>query len=93
MTAAVQEATKENLGTRLLRGINLRPGEGERTFWMFASYAATSVGVLWLEATASALFLERYKADNLPFIYLASTLISIFLGALYGRLQTLIPLR
>lgn len=93
MTAAVQEATKENLGTRLLRGINLRPGEGERTFWMFASYAATSVGVLWLEATASALFLERYKADNLPFIYLASTLISILLGALYGRLQTLIPLR
>ena len=73
--------------------MNLRSEEAGRTFWMFLSYAATSVGVLWLEATASALFLEQYSADKLPLIYLSSTVLSIFLGFLYGLVQTIIPLR
>ncbi len=84
---------RDSLLSRALRVMNLRSEESGRTFWMFLSYAATSVGVLWLEATASALFLEQYSADNLPFIYLSSTVLSIFLGFLYGLVQSIIPLR
>lgn len=93
MTTGIQEPSKDNFGNKFLRWINLRPGEGERTFLMFASYAATSIGVLWLEATASAMFLEHFSADNLPVIYLASTLISIFLGSIYGWLQSFVAMR
>lgn len=84
---------RDSLLSRALRVMNLRSEEAGRTFWMFLSYAATSVGVLWLEATASALFLEQYSADKLPLIYLSSTILSIFLGFLYGLVQAIIPLR
>ena len=88
-----RDLQRENLLSRALRVMNLRSEEAGRTFWMFLSYAATSVGVLWLEATASALFLEQYSADKLPLIYLSSTILSIFLGFLYGLVQAIIPLR
>jgi ATP/ADP translocase len=77
----------------MLRWINLRPGEVERTLLMFAFYALTSVGVLWLEASAVGLFLEHYSANNLPYIYISSTVISFFLGIIYNWLQRIIPLR
>lgn len=88
-----RDLQRDSLLSRALRVMNLRSEEAGRTFWMFLSYAATSVGVLWLEATASALFLEEYSADNLPLIYLSSTVLSIFLGFLYGLVQAIIPLR
>ena len=88
-----QDFQRDSLLSRALRVMNLRSEEAGRTFWMFLSYAATSVGVLWLEATASALFLEQYSADKLPLIYLSSTVLSIFLGFLYGLVQAIIPLR
>ncbi|MCY7407714.1 MAG: hypothetical protein LH631_10145, partial [Alkalinema sp. CAN_BIN05] len=88
-----RDLQRDNLLSRALRVMNLRSEESGRTFWMFLSYAATSVGVLWLEATASALFLEQYSADKLPLIYLSSTVLSIFLGFLYGLVQSIIPLR
>jgi HEAT repeat protein len=91
--AISRDLQRDSLLARTLRLMNLRTEESGRTFWMFLSYAATSVGVLWLEATASALFLEHFSADNLPFIYLSSTLLSIFLGFLYGLMQSIIPLR
>ena len=76
-----------------LRWINLREGEGERTFWMFAFYATTASGLSWLEASAVALFLSEYGATNLPLIYLASSLIKISLGLMYSSMQRLLPLR
>lgn len=91
--AISRDLQRDNLLAQTLRFMNLRAEESLRTFWMFLSYAATSIGVLWLEATASALFLEHFSADNLPFIYLSSTLLSIFLGFIYGLMQAIIPLR
>ena len=88
-----QDLQRDSLLSRALRVMNLRSEEAGRTFWMFMSYAATSVGILWLETTASALFLTEYGADNLPLIYLSSTVLSIFLGFLYGLVQSIIPMR
>lgn len=82
------------LGRGVLRWLNLRPEESERTLLMFAFYTATSMGLVWLEASTVALFLEQYNVDRwLPIIYIASAFIGSGLGFLYSRLQKVVPLR
>lgn len=83
----------EGIGRKILRGLNLRPEEGERTFLMFAFYTLTSVGVLWLEVSVAALFLGEYGAETLPWIYIVSAAIGAGLGTFYSWLQRLLPLR
>ncbi len=78
---------------RLLEGVNLRPEEGERTLLMFAFSTATSVGLIWLEASTVGLFLDRYGAQSLPWIYIAGAPIASLLGFLYSWLQYVISLR
>lgn len=77
----------------ILRWVNLRPEEGERTLLMFAFYITTSIGLLWLEYSAIALFLERFGAERLPVIYIASAVIGSGLGLLYSWLSRVMPLR
>lgn len=88
-----QQPTTEGFKRKFLHWINLRPEESERTLLMFAFYTATSIGLLWLEASAVGLFLEQYGADNLPIIYIASSGISVGLGFLYSWMQKHLPLR
>jgi HEAT repeat protein len=76
-----------------LKLLNLRPDEAGRTFLMFAFYTATSIGVLWLEVSAAALFLNEYGADTLPWIYLASAVIGTGLSLVSNWLQKFLPLR
>lgn len=78
---------------KILNSVNLRPEEGERTLMMFLFYTATSVGLLWFEYSATALFLDKYGAKGLPLIYIASALICAGLGVLYSWLQSWMPLR
>jgi len=78
---------------KILQWVNLRPEEGERTLLMFAFYTATSIGWLWFEYSAVALFLEKYRAERLPLIYIASALMVSSLGVLYTWLQSILPLR
>jgi HEAT repeat protein len=60
---------------------------------MFAFYTATSIGILWLEVSAAALFLGEYGADSLPWIYIASAGIGTGLGFVYSLMQKFLPLR
>ncbi|MGG6263861.1 HEAT repeat domain-containing protein [Leptolyngbya sp. AN03gr2] len=76
-----------------LRWINLRSGEGNRTFWMFAFYTFTSTGLIWLEACSVEMFLSQFGAANLPLIYIVSAAIKIGLSWLYSELQRVLPLR
>ncbi|MGQ4645963.1 HEAT repeat domain-containing protein [Lyngbya aestuarii] len=78
---------------KILQLVNLRPEEGERTLLMFAFYTATSIGLLWFEHSAVALFLGKYGAEWLPVIYIASALMCIGLGSLYSWLQSILPMR
>ncbi len=78
---------------QLLKVVNLRPEEGERTFLMFSFYTITSVGLLWLEQCTIALFLERFGAEGLPLIYVASALMGSGLGFIYSWLQNNFPLK
>ena len=43
----------------LLKILNLRPEESQRTLLLLAFYTLMSVGILWLEVSSAALFLER----------------------------------
>ena len=81
------------LGRSVLQWLNLRPDEAERTGLMFAFYTTTSVGLLWLEATAVGLLLGEYGAGSLPWIYIAGAGLGSALGLFYSWLQKILPLR
>ncbi len=83
----------KNILIRVLRWVNLRPEEAPRTLLMFAFYATTSVGLRWVEDSSIALFLDKYGANTLPLIYIASAVVGIALVFLYSWLQKVFPLR
>ena len=85
-------ANKSALG-RLLQWLNLRPEESERTWMMFAFYTTVSVGLRWAEDSTVALFLDEYGAGPLPWMYIASAVMSIALVVVYSWLQKIFPLR
>jgi HEAT repeat protein len=78
---------------RLLKWVNLRPEELERTWMMFAFYTIVSVGLRWAEDSTVALFLDKYGAGKLPWIYIASAVTGAVLVVLYSWLQKKFPLR
>ncbi|MDY6781181.1 MAG: Npt1/Npt2 family nucleotide transporter [Cyanobacteriota bacterium] len=85
--------SKSGWSQKLLKIVNLRPEEGERTLLMFAFYTITSVGLLWLEQTTITLFLQKFGAEGLPVIYIASAFLGSSLGLLYSWLQNNLPLK
>ncbi|MGB6017794.1 MAG: MFS transporter, partial [Nodosilinea sp.] len=58
-----------------------------------AFYTATSMGILWLEVSSAALFLDAYGASSLPWIYIFSAGVGLGLSVVYSWLQRLFPLR
>ena len=78
---------------RMLQMINLRSGEAKRTLLMFAFYTAMSMGILWLEVSSAALFLEAYGPQSLPLIYIFSAGVGFSLSFIYSWLQRFLPLR
>ncbi|MEG5163227.1 HEAT repeat domain-containing protein [Microcoleus sp. AT3-A2] len=77
----------------VLRSLNLRSEEVERTVLMFLVYTLTSVGLIWLELSTVGLFLDEYGADKMPYIYIASAFIGSGLGFVYSWMQKILPLR
>jgi hypothetical protein len=93
MTFGLKVFSSDDIGQQILRWMNLRSSEIGRTGLMFAFYVFTSIGILWFEATSSGLFLREFGANFLPYIYLASMVISSVWSAFYTWLQRYIPLR
>ncbi len=83
-------------GGKLLHFLNVRPEAGKRTLLMFAFFAITSMGILWLEQTTVALFLapapEGFGVKWLPLVYIVSASIRSGLGFFYSWLQKHWPL-
>ncbi|OLP16449.1 MFS transporter [Leptolyngbya sp. 'hensonii'] len=90
-----QRFAVENLSLRLLRWLNLRLEEGERTVLMFVFNTVTAIGLSWFEASVADLFLDQsgFGASGLPWIYIASAPINSGLGILYSWLPKVLPLR
>lgn len=89
----VVKSTVNPPGRILLQWLNLRPEESDRTLWMFVFYTATSIGILWLEVSIAAKFLDEYGANFLPWIYIVSAGIGTALGSIYSLMQKFLPLR
>ena len=86
-------AARSVKSSRWLKALNLRPEEAQRTLLLLAFYTLMSMGILWLEVSSAALFLEEYGAGSLPLIYLFSGLVGASLNTIYSGLQRLLPLR
>ncbi|TBR58758.1 MFS transporter [Westiellopsis prolifica IICB1] len=86
-------APKKGILSQLLKWVNLRPEESDRTWLMFAFYTSTSIGLRWSEDSTVALFLDEYGSKSLPLIYIASAIMGTILVILYSRLQKIFPLR
>ncbi len=86
-------APKKGILSQLLKWVNLRPEESDRTWLMFAFYTSTSIGLRWSEDSTVALFLDKYGSKSLPWIYIASAIMGAVLVILYSRLQKIFPLR
>ncbi|NES84515.1 MAG: MFS transporter [Moorea sp. SIO2B7] len=96
MKHTIHSRSRNHWQQKILRLLNLRPEEGERTFLMFAFYTTTAVGMLWFEQTATALFLDPddgFGSKWLPIIYIASSAMGSGLGFLYSWLQNNFPLK
>ncbi|MFG6096692.1 MFS transporter [Leptothoe sp. ISB3NOV94-8A] len=78
---------------KIFTALNLRPEEGHRTLLLFTFYTFMSMGIMWLEVSSAALFLDKYGAKTLPLIYLFTALVGVSLGSVYSWLQRLLPLR
>lgn len=86
-------AAKKSLKAQLFQWLNLRPEEGKRTWMMFSFYTTVSVGLCWAENSTVALFLEEYGSGQLPWMYIASAVMSMALVFIYSWLQRVFPLR
>lgn len=93
MDASYQGTAKNNFFAGLLRWLNLRPEESERTWLMFAFYTFTTIGLSWLDNSTAGLFLEQYGADKLPLVYVGNAVIGASLGFAYSWVQRTISLR
>ncbi|XZF60772.1 MAG: MFS transporter [Gloeotrichia echinulata DVL01] len=85
--------TNQDPLARLLKWVNLRPEESERTWIMFAFYTTISVGLRWAEDSTVALFLDEYGANPLPVMYIASAAMGAGIVVIYSWLQKIFPLR
>ncbi|MGJ5673288.1 MAG: MFS transporter [Nostochopsis sp.] len=86
-------APKKGILSQLLKWVNLRPEESDRTWLMFAFYTSTSIGLRWSEDSTVALFLDEYGSKSLPWIYISSAITGAVLVILYSWLQKIFPLR
>ncbi|MGD1949126.1 MAG: MFS transporter [Leptolyngbyaceae cyanobacterium] len=77
----------------IFKALNLRTEEGHRTLLMFAFYTLMSMGIMWLEVSSAALFLDAYGSDKLPLVYIFTAVVGASLGSVYSWLQRLMPLR
>ena len=91
--SSIPVQNRQRLRERFLNLINLRPDEQGRTLLMFAFYTATSMGIVWLEVSSAELFLGKYGAARLPWIYIFSAGVGLGMSVLYSWLQRVFPLR
>ncbi|MEM1253839.1 MAG: MFS transporter [Cyanobacteria bacterium P01_H01_bin.21] len=77
----------------IFKALNLRAEEGHRTLLMFAFYTLMSMGIMWLEVSSAALFLDEYGSNKLPLVYIFTAVVGASLGSVYSWLQRLMPLR
>ncbi len=67
---------------------NIRPGEERPTLLLLIHSFFMGLALVFFETTAYALFLDRFSADRLPYIYIGSAFVIAFFGYIYSRLES-----
>jgi HEAT repeat protein len=67
---------------------NVQVGEGRSTSLMLAHSFFMGLSTVFFETAASALFLSRFGADRLPYVYLAAAALNTVTGLFYTTIQS-----
>ncbi len=70
---------------------NIRPGEEKPTALLLLHSFFMGVSLVVFETAAYALFLDRFDAKSLPYVYIISAVFIALCGYLYGRLEERLP--
>jgi hypothetical protein len=73
------------------RLFDLQPGEGRSVGLMLGHSFAMGAATVFFETAASALFLARFGAGALPYVYIAAAVLNTATGAVYARVQDRVP--
>jgi hypothetical protein len=77
--------------SRVFKLFNIRPGEERATVLMLLHAFFMGIATTFLEISASALFLARFDATRIPFVYLGAAVASTLIGAAYAVLRRRVP--
>lgn len=67
--------------------LNIRPGEGRSTSLMILHAFFMGLSTTFFETAAAALFLTRFQADTIPYVYIGAAIVSTLTGLVYSRLR------
>jgi len=73
------------------RVLDVQPGEGHSVALMLGHSFAMGAATVFFETAASALFLARFGASALPYVYVAAALLNTATGLVYARVQDRVP--
>ncbi len=76
-----------NLRSTLASVFNVRPGEGARLLLLLAHSFAQGLSLVFLETPANTLFLSNFPVVTLPYVYIATAVVSTLMGYGYARLE------
>ena len=63
--------------------LKIRPGESSMLTLLALFAFFKSVSLIYFETAANTLFLSRFKIEVLPYVYIASAVVSVLTGLLY----------
>ncbi len=72
---------------RLLSWLNLQRGEESSATLLILHSFFMGISTVFFETAASALFLSRFDADLLPYVYIVAAILNTFTGVLYARIR------
>lgn len=67
---------------------NIKPGEEHIVMLLFSFSFLMGLAVVFYETAAYSLFLSRYEATDLPYIYIGAAVLIIICGSLYSYIES-----
>lgn len=84
---------KMNQTNALSRAMNIEPGEGWPLTLLMAHSFFVGIVIVTFFAASSALFLTEFGSETLPYVYIASAIISTLTGSVYSRFEKWLSIR
>ncbi|MCP4112786.1 MAG: hypothetical protein GY749_45870 [Desulfobacteraceae bacterium] len=77
------EKSNNKLGTFF----NIRPDEVSPTLWLLIHSFCIGIALILFETISYTMFLSKFDAKNLPYIYTVSAGVVVFIGFIYSKLE------